>query len=100
MSAIVTRTFRGKIERKTQYPFVITCLLNRVLDGVSTNNSFEVQTQLVDAADTATVNDTFTFDASIKFHSNESYDNELTDLVVRPKNNERVRALSFDQVGY
>ena len=91
INAVVTQTYRSKIERKTQYPFKITCLLEKEVNGISTNNSFQVVEELVDAAGVAKAENNFTFEASIRFYSNSSYNLELTQPIVTPKNDEKVR---------
>ena len=58
--------------------------------GASTNNSFRQLQNVVDAADTAAVNNTINFAADLRFYKSENYTKPNNDLVLKPKNNEKL----------
>lgn len=70
-TAIVTRRYRGKIDRKKKYPFVIHCSILRDLNTTSTNNNFTVNSALVDVGSAVDVAAELEFTATLALYNND-----------------------------
>jgi len=88
-TAVVTRTFRNKIQRKRKFSFTLECLMVRDVRA-TTDEGFTVVEELVvaNAVDEATAD--FNFAATLKLYDSQ-YAAPKTEAVT-PKNNEKIYA--------